>query len=82
MKAEAKTNPGDSCDTIELKYQRLEDRLTQFLSDLPMFGFNSGCYDLQLIKTYVVRYLLKSEANIVLLIRKSNNFMCIQTDTL
>ena len=41
--------------------QNLLQKLTSHLQQLPTFGFNSGRYDINLVKHYLLPYLVKNE---------------------
>ena len=64
-------------------------RFHSYLKALPVIGFNSGKYDLNVIKKYITAYLLDDDADEEVdcrspfyVIKKNNNFMCLSTDTL
>ena len=74
---ESKTNP----------FNRLAGQLLSWLHQLPVIGFNSGKYDLNVIKRFFVPYLMKpsdddeiDETRFV--IKRQNTFMCFSTDKL
>ena len=46
----------------------LKQNLERFVNTLPIFGFNSGRYDLNMIKSYLIPYL----------IQKANDFISFQ----
>ena len=82
-----KTNP----------YQRLIGQLLGWLHQLPVIGFNSGKYDLNVIKQFFVSYLLKpskqddnddgndeeeEDDETRFIIKRQNTFMCFSTKNL
>ena len=83
-----KTNP----------YQRLIGQLLGWLHQLPVIGFNSGNYDLNVIKQFFVSYLLKpskqddnddgnyekeeADDETRFIIKRQNTFMCFSTKNL
>ena len=82
-----KTNP----------YQRLIGQLFGWLHQLPVIGFNSGKYDLNVIKQFFVSYLLKpskqddnddgndeeeEDDETRFIIKRQNTFMCFSTKNL
>ena len=82
-----KTNP----------YQRLIGQLLSWLHQLPVIGFNSGKYDLNVIKQFFVSYLLKpskhddnddgndeeeEDDETRFIIKRQNTFMCFSTKNL
>ena len=78
---ESKTNP----------YKTLIGQLLGWLHQLPVIGFNSGRYDLNVIKQFFIPYLLKpskqdneeEEADETrFVIKRQNTFMCFATKNL
>ena len=81
-------------DLLKTKYQRVFDFLSasenvksekiksnfeKFLKNHIVLGFNSGCYDLNLIKKQLIRVLLPK---LDFVIERNNHFMCIKTEVL
>ena len=62
-------------------YETLEKQLQAWLHQLPVIGFNSGHYDLNVVKTFLIPYLLKNGEN-QFVIKRQNTFMCLSTDKL
>ena len=60
--------------TVKLKYE-------QWMTQIPMIGFNSGKYDINMVKPHLVKVLMKIDA-IKFVVKKSNSFMCLQTERL
>ena len=75
-------------------YKTLIGQLLGWLRQLPVIGFNSGRYDLNVVKKFFIPYLLKpskqddndadDEATdeIRIVIKRQNTFMCLSTDKL
>ncbi|XP_071847518.1 uncharacterized protein [Apostichopus japonicus] len=59
----------------------LLDSLTSWISEIPVLGFNSGSYDINLIKEFFFPYLIKNDP-INCVIKRNNNYMCLRTDNL
>ena len=57
----------------------LEKQLQTWLRQLPVIGFNSGKYDLNMIKRSFVPLLISNNAAVI---KRQNNFMCLSTDKL
>ena len=48
----------------------LKQHLERYLNTLPVFRFNSGKYDLNLIKSYLIPYLIRDKEQETSLIKK------------
>ena len=66
---ESKTNP----------FKKLLDQLFSWLHQLPVIGFNSGKYDLNMIKRSFVPLLISNNAAVI---KRQNTYMCLYTDKL
>ena len=55
---------------------KIKEEFTQYLQELIILGFNSGSYDLNLIKKQLIEQLADK---IDLVIRRSNHYLCIKT---
>ena len=53
----------------------LKQRLERYVNTLPVFGFNSGRYDLNLIKSYLILYLIRDKEQKTSVIKKANDFI-------
>ena len=53
----------------------LKQNLERYVNTLPVFGFNSGRYDLNLIKSYLIPYLIDDKEAEPMVIKKANNFI-------
>ena len=61
----------------------LKNILFTYLKELPCVGFNSGKYDLNVVKSFLLAALAKRENNSIKSILKTGNtFKCITTDKL
>ena len=67
--AEDKTNP----------FNTLAGQLHGWLLQLPVIGFNSGKYDLNMIKRSFVPLLISNNAAVI---KRQNTYMCLYTDKL
>ena len=57
---------------VKLKYE-------QWMTQIPVIGFNSGKYDINMVKPHLVKVLMKMD-DIKFVVKKSNTFMCLQTE--
>ena len=53
----------------------LQRHLDNYVDTLPVFGFNSGKYDLNLIRAYLIPHLLNDRAIQPTVIKKANQFI-------
>ena len=53
----------------------LKQHLERYINTLPVFGFNSGKYDLNLIKSYLIPYLIRDKEQETSVIKKANDFI-------
>ena len=53
----------------------LKQNLERYVNTLPVFGFNSGRYDLKLIKSYLIPYLINDKEAEPMVIKKANDFI-------
>ena len=66
-------------------FKKLLDQLFSWLQQLPVIGFNSGKYDLNMIKRSFVPLLIHNntaERASCFVIKRQNNFMCFSTNKL
>ena len=68
-------------------YKKHTQQLYSWLRQLPVIGFNSGRYDLNVIKQFLIPYLLKQDDEaaadeIQFVIKRQNTFMCLSTNKL
>ena len=59
---------------VKLKYEH-------WMTQIPVIGFNSGKYDINMVKPHLVKVMMKMDA-IKFVVKKSNSFMCLQTEQL
>ena len=60
-------------------FKKLLDQLFSWLQQLPVIGFNSGKYDLNMIKRSFVPLLIANNAAVI---KRQNTYMCLYTDKL
>ena len=60
----------------------LEKQLQTWLRQLPVIGFNSGHYDLNVVKKFFIPYILKGNDKTRFVIKRQNTFMCFSTTNL
>ena len=60
----------------------LEKQLQTWLRQLPVIGFNSGHYDLNVVKKFFIPYMLKENDKTGFVIKRQNTFMCFSTTNL
>ena len=60
-------------------FKKLLDQLFSWLRQLPVIGFNSGKYDLNMIKRSFVPLLISNNAAVI---KRQNTFMCLSTTNL
>ena len=63
-------------------YEKLIQQLCSWLRQLPVIGFNSGHYDLNIVKKFFIPYMLKGNDKTRFVIKRQNTFMCISTEKL
>ena len=56
----------------------LKQNLERYVHTLPVFGFNSGRYDLNLIKSYLIPYLINDKEAEPIVIKKANDFISLK----
>ena len=70
---------------LKSPYSILTDQLLVWLHQMPVIGFNSGRYDLNTIKQFLVPYILLGDASAAascFVIKRGNKFMCLSTKKL
>ena len=66
-------------------FKKLLDQLFSWLQQLPVIGFNSGKYDLNMIKRFFVHFVLaprEDQDESCFVIKRQNTFMCFSTNKL
>ena len=76
--AESKANADENRTN---PFKKLLDQLFSWLRQLPVIGFNSGHYDLNVIKKFYIPYMVKNN-DIQFVIKRQNTFMCFSTPKL
>ena len=71
---------GSNASKKFLRYQQkqlldLQCHFNNYVDTLPVFGFNSGKYELNLIKSYLIPHLLNDKAITPTVIKKTNQFI-------
>ena len=59
----------------------LEEKLTAYIQELPVLGFNSGKYDLNAVKEFLFPYLIETQP-VKFTVKRNSNHMCLKTDFL
>ena len=57
--------------------KQIRKQFLRYISQFPVFGYNSGRYDLNLIKTYLIPHLVRQGVKIETT-KKTNNFVSLQ----
>ena len=60
----------------------LEKQLQTWLRQLPVIGFNSSHYDLNVVKKFFIPYMLKGNDKTRFVIKRQNTFICFSTTNL
>ena len=68
----------DKGKRMRVHLQKLQSEFIAYLQELPVFGFNSGSYDTNLIKPYLYKFL-KEDEEVKFMVKRNNNYMCIKT---
>ena len=63
-------------------YEKLIQQLYSWLRQLPVVGFNSGHYDLNVVKKFFIPYMLKGDDKTRFVIKRQNTYMCFATKKL
>ena len=71
-KLEKKEKKSHPLAVLKFKYE-------QWMMQMPVIGFNSAKYDINMVKPHLVKVLMKMDA-IKFVVKKSNAFMCITTE--
>lgn len=80
LEAERSAYNGIGVEKLTAYFDSLESELEAFLRQLICFGFNSGKYDLPLIKSHLVKYLLENDIDITFTAKKGSSYLCIATE--
>ena len=56
----------------------MKQHLERYVNSSSVFGFNSGRYDLNLIKAYLIPYLIRDKEQDTSVINKANDFISLK----
>ena len=62
-------------------FQKLKEKLDEYLYELLVLVFNSGSYDINVVKKHLFPYLVKHD-EVKFFIKRNNNHMCLKTEHL
>lgn len=77
----SKTKPSKTDTAMVNAFNRMMDKFRFYCQQVPILGFNSANYDLNLIKNYLARHLRMHESN-GMTIKKNNSYTCVINDRL
>ena len=77
--AESEANAEEEEESKKNPFNTLAGQLHGWLYQLPVIGFNSGKYDLNMIKRSFVPLLIPNNAAVI---KRQNTYMCLYTDKL
>ena len=60
---------------------RIKKMYDSWIQEIPVIGFNSGKYDINVVKPYLIK-VLKEQDEMQFVVKKNNSFMCLQTTRL
>ena len=60
---------------------RVKVMYEKWMKEIPVIGFNSGKYDINVTKPFLIQ-VLKEKDELEFVVKKSNSFMCVQTTRL
>lgn len=64
----------------EQKYaEKLKEEFEKYCQQLICIGFNSARYDINLIKSYLVKHLIPEKGNETFTVKRNNSYACIST---
>ena len=73
---------GKGVPRVESRFDRLEEELNDYLSNMLVFGFNSSSYDIPLIRNHLMNYFVANDREISFIIKKANSYIAIKTESL
>lgn len=59
-------------------FDNLMNELTVYCNELPVFGFNSSRYDINIIKEYLIPYVTNTKEEEIKVIKKANQFVTLK----
>ena len=62
--------------------QKLHAQMVTYMSQVPVLGFNSAKYDLNLIKPCLAKHLNMQNTKNTFVVKKNNSYTCISTESL
>ena len=65
---------------MKKKIEQISNRFDLYCAQLPVLGFNSAKYDLNLVKRYICRHLYMHEDEHAYTIKKNNAYFCIANE--
>lgn len=77
---EHKDQNSERSDKIVAECTNLMQRLTNWIRRIPALGFNSGRFDINLVRQYLFPYLLESRIAVRHIIKRSNDYLSVVTD--
>ena len=80
-KLQPEMDEDDEGKSMRVHLEKLKAEFVAYLKELPVFGFNSGSYDTNLIKPYLLRFF-KLHEDVKFQVKRNNNYMCIKTQRL
>ena len=61
----------------QIKEVSIREKFETYLQEIPVLGFNSGKYDMNLMKTEIVQLLELEQKSNYFVIKKNNSYMCL-----
>ena len=61
----------------QIKEVSIREKFETYLQEIPVLGFNSGKYDMNLMKTEIVQLLELEKKSNYFVIKKNNSYMCL-----
>lgn len=74
----------DECETKKPSHplQKIYGRMETYMRQVPVLGFNSAKYDLNLIKRWLAKHLNMHDDPGTFVVKKNNTYACIATESL
>ena len=80
-KLQPESEDRDDGKAMRVYLVKLKSELTAYMKEMPVLGFNSGSYDVNLIKPYLFKFL-KAQEDVKFQVKRNNTYMCITTEHL